>query len=295
MQRRMHIFALLIGTGVIGCAIFLLTANRFCIESSTQPLVTIAQRQNSGSETHDQRPNRNQWISKFFCDVKIGDLAVAFFIYCLVIVAGLQARRLRETVEGMSVQSGDIKQSVAEAARSASAMETVAKHIEVSAKAATDSVAIGKERSAAQMRAYLTVLVGGAIYQERDKNLKFEGKPILANTGHTPAHKVSYSANAQILPVPLPTDFTFPVSSHRTGSGLLGPQQKFILNAVALDYVADDEVGNIKLGKGRALYVWGDVTYEDIFGERHFTNFCQRLLWTPIKDGEGCRREVGRN
>jgi len=116
------------------------------------------------------------------------------------------------------------------------------------------------------MRAYLTVIIGGGLYQERNKNLKFEGRPILINTGQTPARKVGYRASAAILPVELPEDFSFPLPAKSAGASVIGPQQSNIMFAVVESFVPDQDVEVIKSGKdNRALYVWGVVTYEDFF------------------------------
>ncbi len=178
-------------------------------------------------------------------------------------------------------QSTAMQKSVAEAARLASAMEVVSKEIVVSSKAATESVIALKERTAKQMRAYLCVNIGGGDYQDRTKNFKFASRPILLNAGHTPAHKVSYKANAAILPVPLPEDFAFPLPDESIGAALLGAQQNATLGAIVDDFCDDKEVEDIKIGKGKVLYIWGIVNYEDVFGESHFTKFCQSTLFAP--------------
>lgn len=41
----------------------------------------------------------------------------------------------------------------------------------------------------------------------------------------------------------------------------------------------ESEVEKIKVGAGAALYVWGIVTYSDVFGESHYTKFCQLITW----------------
>jgi hypothetical protein len=188
---------------------------------------------------------------------------------------------LRKTVKAAGEQSDDMKRSIAEANRLATAMEKVAKDIAVSTQAAIDSVAAVRERTAQQMRAYLCVIIGDGIYQDRPNKLKFEAKPTLINAGHTPAHKVSYTAKAAILPVPLPDDFAFPLPDEAIGGALLGPQQNFILSGVVEDYCGDGRVDDIKRGKGDALYIWGIVNYEDVFGESHFTKFCQTTFFGP--------------
>jgi hypothetical protein len=176
-----------------------------------------------------------------------------------------------------------MEKSIKEATRAAAAMETLAKSADISSKAATESVTALKERTAQQMRAYLTVVIGGATYQDRAKNLKFAGRPRLVNTGHTPAHNVGFKSRAAILPVQLPEDFDFPLPDEIVGATVLGPNQFHELNGVVDDFVPDDEVESIKHAQGRVLHIWGLVTYEDVFGEHRVTRFCQALTWV----GEG--------
>lgn len=235
----------------------------------------------------DQKAALDRSLVKFtYYLVIIGGFQLAVFIGQLI-VFGLQARRLRQTVETSADQGRDMKRSVAESARAATAMEHVAKGVAVSAKAATESVAAVKERTAMQMRAYLTVVVGTAVYQERAKDVRFEGKPALVNTGNTPAHKVGFRAKAGILPFPLPDNFDFTISTPWVGASILGPHQNFTLSAMVADFVDEAEVPGIKSGTaGKFLHVWGTVTYEDVFGESRYTNFYQALTWVPGPQGE---------
>ena len=173
-------------------------------------------------------------------------------------------------------QSKSMEKSVAEATRLASAMEVVAKEIAVSSKAATASVSAISQ----QMRAYLTANIGAAVFQERNKGLKFEGKPMIVNTGHTPARKVSFRATAAILPAPLPEDFDFPLTAEVRSTATVGAGQNAFLSAIVDDFVPDAQVEDIKVGKeGKCLWVWGVVTYEDVFGQSQTTKFCQSLFW----------------
>src|SRR5260370_15572226 len=98
------------------------------------------------------------------------------------------------------------------------------------------------------MRTYLSVRIDGGIYQDRAANLRFEVRPMLINTGLTPARAVSYTAKADVLPFPLPNDFVFPsLEPPRAAFGILGPQQNFIMNrAVDRDFFDDVEVEDIK-------------------------------------------------
>ena len=236
------------------------------------------------------------WLAALFTSDRIIALATVVYAGVTVVMfrsirsgtraAHLQAQRLRETIEKMDEiarsQTADMKASIAQATRSAAAMEKVAADMAISSRAAAESVTTLKERTAQQMRAYLTVVIGSGCYQERDKNLKFAGHPTLINAGHTPARKVGYRASADILPIDLPEDFTFPLPAKTIGASVIGPQQSNVMLAVVERFVPDQDVELIKSGKGgTALCVWGVVTYEDFFGEPHQTKFCQMLTWLP--------------
>jgi hypothetical protein len=194
-------------------------------------------------------------------------------------------RQTELTRETSTAQSSDMQASIGEAVRAANAMEQVAEGIAVSANAAQESVVTLKERTAMQMRAYVSVSVGVAIYQERERGLRFEARPLIVNTGHTPAHNLGFQAAARILPIPIANTFDFPIPEQRIGAAMLGPQQNFTMKVVVPEYVHDEEVAGIKQGDGRALCVWGLVTYADAFGEPRETRFSQILFW--LRDDNG--------
>ncbi|WGS45012.1 hypothetical protein LFL97_31045 [Burkholderia sp. JSH-S8] len=213
--------------------------------------------------------------------VWVGILQVVVFVLQLG-VFGFQAYKLQQTVKASAEQSSDMKASIRESARAADAMEQVAMNSMRAAQHASESVTMLKERTAQQMRAYLSIDIGSALYQERGKNLRFEGKALLRNAGHTPAYRVSHTCRAGILPMPLPDNFDLPQPTQPArGGGVIGPGQSRILSAMIEEFVPDDEVDAIKIGMGRALYIWGRVTYEDAFGAQRHTNFCQALTWQP--------------
>lgn len=105
--------------------------------------------------------------------------------------------------------------------------------------------------------------------------------PLLTNTGHTPAQHLKWRIQADVLPLPLQRNFKFPLPAHNEGSALLPPQQSFEIGAVVGAYVSDADVPVIKRGDGWALFVWGYLTYEDIFGHQHRTTFAQQYAWVP--------------
>ena len=167
-------------------------------------------------------------------------------------------------------QAGEVKETLRIAQESADAAKKMAVTMDDTAKR--------------QLRAYLSVMVGTALYQDRAQGRKFKGMPRVVNVGQTPAHKVAYRSNAAIMPRELPVDFTFPLPDETSGSGVLGPHQTFDMGKAVDDFCPDTEVDDIKIGKGKILYIWGIVTYSDVFGDDWHTKFCQSFIFG--KDGE---------
>jgi hypothetical protein len=176
------------------------------------------------------------------------------------------------------VQSEYLKRYVEETSRSAAAMEGVAKSLETTVETSAGTL----QGLRKQMRAYLTVIIGGGACQNREIGLHFDGKPTILNTGLTPARNVRTRTKSAILPIPLPEDFDQSIAVDKEeGGSFIGAHQNAQVIAIVEDFVSDEQVENIKSGKGPGMYVWGFVTYEDVFGESHTTKFCQRLTWLP--------------
>ena len=111
--------------------------------------------------------------------VVIGGLQLLVF-FGQLLVFGYQARKLRQVVLVGSEQSGDMKASAAEAARSAVVMARVAQSMDRNVDllqegiaglkegiaASTEVAARQKDLSQMQSRAYLSVVFGSAIFQE---------------------------------------------------------------------------------------------------------------------------------
>jgi hypothetical protein len=174
-----------------------------------------------------------------------------------------------------------MERSITEAGRAAAAMEGIATSIAVNVVTTTGIATSQREFWRRQMRAYVSVVVGGATYQDRNKKLKFAGRPRVINDGMTPAHNVKTAIKAAIVKVPIDPnfDFTLPDIKEQFGPAI-GPRQFREYSGIVESYVPDQDVDNIKdLSSKTALFVWGKVTYKDAFGEPHFANFAQILYW----------------
>jgi hypothetical protein len=212
--------------------------------------------------TDRQEKSTNDGNLVFFTKV----LAIAAVFQ--LIVFGYQSFQLKETVKSAGEQSTKLDRHIGEASRSADAMEVISEKI--------------RDGNRDILRAYLTVTIGNASYQDRTDDIKFEARPNLLNTGNTPARKVCIRTNSAVLPIPIPSDFQFPLpEAGFSNAGMVGAHQGTTLNIRLEKDVPDHDVAAIKEGYPNAFCIWGDVTYDDIFGAKHSVKFGQWLVWLP--------------
>lgn len=201
-------------------------------------------------------------------------VALAVIAFLQFLVYAYQSWKLKQTVKAAGEQSAAMERHIGEATRSANAMEKIATVID------SGNVAI--------MRAYLSVVIGAANYQDRQEGIKFEAKPLLVNTGSTPARNVRIWIGARIIPHPQAEAFNYARPNEvAKATGVCAPHQNYGLSAIVADLIPDVEVPDIKHGRTGALTVWGIVTYDDIFGEHHTTKFGQWLFWYPNQNVYG--------
>ncbi|WP_374575471.1 hypothetical protein [Phenylobacterium sp.] len=177
----------------------------------------------------------------------------------------------------------------AEASRSGAVeMGRVADAMSASVEVVRENFEMLKQRTAQQMRAYVTVLGGTALFQDRNRNIRFEGRPLFLNTGATPAHKLQYRASCAVIDVGANPDFRFPLDGCEfRGAATLNSQQNVTGHVTLQDFIPDQDVIPTMSAAPRAFVVWGVVTYEDIFEEVHETRFGIVYYWTPNIDPNG--------
>lgn len=198
-----------------------------------------------------------------------GTLAVAIFTFTL----WTATQKLGE----LALDQGDaMERSISEAAKATQATASIA-------TVTRENAALMQSILHKQMRAYVSVDAGKATYQ--DEKLRFAAMPVITNTGFTPARKLSYHAMAAVLDTDLREDYTFDeYGIKNVADATLSPRQSFTINPIVQERYPDSEVEPIMLGEARRLYVWGTITYEDIFDESWETRFCFNYIF--FRDGD---------
>jgi hypothetical protein len=213
--------------------------------------------------------------------------------------AGLMETQIQDARNANEGSAKDVKASIAEAVRSAKAMEGVAESMAISAESVKTSVGISREIADTQKlvtelqsRAYLSALFNTAIFQ--DANHSFEVQAILRNHGNTPAYDVTFEAVAQIVPAPIPEDFAFPLPEDAAGTSvsLIAPGTTKLIARVLSRKVPDDQVESIKRGgPPHCLAMWGSVKYRDAFRKERQLKFAFTVTWLAWVKGMGVDKD----
>lgn len=133
------------------------------------------------------------------------------------------------------------------------------------------TVHIARRASRQQMRAYICV-TPNFIYSFDEKStarFRFE----IRNVGATPARLVSHRSGVAVLPTTLPPGFIFPkLDAPGSAPTALFPDAPIFGCAAAKAPFTEAEISKVKSREG-GIYVFGLVTYRDVFKRRQWTRF----------------------
>ena len=136
-----------------------------------------------------------------------------------------------------------------------------------SATAAQETLEHAQITSKQQLRAYVGFDGAEARYLDGSRPVEIMLK--FKNAGQTPAYKFSTKGGCTLFPYPGPTKFK-DVSDHIHAPLTVPPGGA----TIKMEYadLPSARLANLKAGKD-VLYVFGTITYEDIFGQPHYVNY----------------------
>jgi len=195
--------------------------------------------------------------------------------------AGLMDTQIQDSRTSSDDNAKNVRASIAEATRSAGAMEGVASLMAVSVGSVKESIVINREIAdrqkfvtEIQSRAYLAVTYSGVIPQNPDTEYRYEPTAKIINRGNTPAHDIRFSMQAAIIKLPLEPEFAFPIPDPLQGhSSMIAPSLEKIIRAAVPKFLSEDEAKEIREGISKRIVVWGIVKYRDVFGSERYTRF----------------------
>ncbi len=187
---------------------------------------------------------------------------------------------LKEQGKDLKAQHETLKESVA-------TLRDHSEHLAEQAKQLKASVSTSSMNTRRELRAYLSVKIGDASYQDSSQGIPFEARPLVANKGKTPAYNVRTRRIAEVVNFlpglsagELPYgSFPFQLPLTASGSGTLGADEHFLLIYAVNKGEDEGIVADVKAAKGRAFMTWGEITYEDIFGDQHWLKYSLYYTW----------------
>jgi hypothetical protein len=218
-----------------------------------------------------------EWVAAYCTAfLALTTFGLAFYTGLLYRATVRLGREAKTREEG---QIARMERSITEANRTANATQEIS-------TATTNNSQLMQGLLRKQMRAYVSVEVGGATYQ--DARLRFGASPRMINNGLTPARNVSYKVLTGIKDGTRPlADIGFePIGDLIVNDANLAPRQLFQLNGVVDQRLPDEEVEAVMQGATRRLFAWGKVTYDDVYDGSWETNFCFNYTFWKNAKGE---------
>ncbi len=148
------------------------------------------------------------------------------------------------------------------------------------ADAASSQSATAQDTEKRQLRAYVGLIPPPD--NQVSNNFTPPATPLIRltpkNFGVTPAYEAIHKTGMQVGYYPLAKNFEYPIQELATPPNPItiypGAFDLAGIQVESLRALTQDEIASIQDGKTKRLYVWGTLTYKDVFREPHYTNFC---------------------
>jgi len=139
-----------------------------------------------------------------------------------------------------------------------------------------DSVEPARRNMQIDQRAWLGVTEVAVAPQLRE-GVMFNPTAYAANSGKTPALNVTQIAGWKKVPAGEQIDCAYEVSTSKPiNEGVIQPNAKRELSPAFSGALSKEVADELTSGRFR-FYMFGKITYDDIFRSRHETTFCMRL------------------
>ncbi|MDQ2867364.1 MAG: hypothetical protein M3R59_02975 [Verrucomicrobiota bacterium] len=141
------------------------------------------------------------------------------------------------------------------------------------AEAASDGVKLAKENAHLEQRAWIGV---DEIVNTPVVGQKCTVKVVCKNTGRTFASKVHIVTVVSVQPIWQIPDFEAGVEFLPTASNSLVPPEGTVNGSSTTDEITEDFMNKLETGES-VIFVYGKITYDDVFNCHHWTTFCSQL------------------
>lgn len=183
----------------------------------------------------------------------------------------------RKSGEETSIRAERAVQAIEKSANAMAVQANAAEQTVINAKENTE---IAKISARISNRAYLSIV--NVTPTALQPGRKFEATIQFVNVGKTPAYQVHHVKGLKIGGTGIYEHEINEVKKAEEFRDLaMGASVHSSFTVETKDPISQEESDEIMIGK-KAWYVFGRITYADIFGERHHTRYC--FVFDPEKD-----------
>jgi hypothetical protein len=152
---------------------------------------------------------------------------------------------------------------------------------ERAAKATENSVDLSRTTAERQLRAYIVAGAKSVNINGPEDAVSVSMQIVIKNTGQTPAYDLTVVSKTELLkhPIKMPFNFTL-ISGPDPSRAVLGAGETTESESKGeKPFNGDEMMIAAEPEAGARIYTWGSVTYCDVFGHQHYTNFCSSLIF----------------
>jgi hypothetical protein len=161
-----------------------------------------------------------------------------------------------------------------------------------------ETIDVMKDNAVRELRAYVHITGGCSVFHEGNA---IRGRLRIKNSGKTPAFKLTISAFTHRAEFPLPPGGTATLFREAKETGTEIPRAgAAALGAGNVQQVEDDIVADLTPKQRDSLnaddiafYVYGEITYDDVFGHQRQTMYCLFIRGRDAVSGGGSLGQYG--
>lgn len=140
-------------------------------------------------------------------------------------------------------------------------------------KAFRDQTEILKTQMINDTRAWVTV--EKAYHNPFREGERVAARVVFVNSGNSPAMNVAAQTEMELRSNEVPTPMPLRQTNQLRSKSVMGPQAHHTADVFSTAPLSKQHT-NAVTKKGKRLYVWGRIEYDDIFNQHRTTEFCMR-------------------
>jgi hypothetical protein len=199
-------------------------------------------------------------------------IAVSTIVYTRY--SGNQLETMGKQLEGMQDTGKQTNRLIEEAVKQSRAARDNADTSILMAEAAKKSIEITQNNIRLDQRAWVGVVE--VVKPDFKVGSKVTFGVTFMNSGKTPARKLAVRMHIDVVPANQEVTPTYPTMTTKSSVSVLQPGGRNNIHVLSDEAVTQALIEALRNGS-QIVYIFGEITYEDIFSRSHRTTFCMYI------------------